>query len=127
MAIRPGNCLGKMTVLVVDDNAGVRRLLCMMLSGVASQIWEAADGSEGVRRFEECRPGVVLMDIRMPGMDGLAATREIVRLHPKAKVWILTDQEHEDMQSAAREAGACAFISKQDLTDLPNLLRADQA
>ncbi len=113
------------TVLIVDDNPSVRRLLRMLLSGVASEIWEAADGPECVRRYAEVEPGVVLMDVRMPKMDGLEATRQILQGHPKAKVWILTDQDDADMRSAAAEAGACGFISKQDLTGLPDLLAAD--
>src|SRR5689334_24604527 len=88
-----GNTAGApIRVLIVDDDALVRAGLTMLLAGVSDIeiVGEAADGREVERAVAEQRPDVVLMDIRMPGMDGLAAT-EILRGHDRApEVIILT-------------------------------------
>lgn len=113
-----------MTILIVDDNAGVRRLLRRALFDAASAVWECSDGAEALATYTNWRPDVVLMDVRMPGMDGLAATRQIRQVYPSARVVIVTDYDDEDMRIAAREAGACGYALKQNLTDLPELIRS---
>ena len=71
-----------MTVLIVEDNSGVRSLLRRALLGTACQVWECGDGADALPSYEEHRPDVVLMDIRMPRLDGLAATRQIPPIVP---------------------------------------------
>ena len=66
-----------MNVLIVEDNSGVRSLLRRALLGTASRVWECSDGAEALHSYTEFHPDVVLMDIRMPQMDGLTATRQI--------------------------------------------------
>ncbi len=112
-----------MTILIVDDNAGVRRLLRRALFDAAA-VWECSDGAEALATYTNWRPDVVLMDVRMPRMDGLAATRQIRQVYPSARVVIVTDYDDEDMRIAAREAGACGYALKQNLTDLPDLIRS---
>ena len=63
-----------MKLLIVEDNAGIRRVLRRILAGTASTIWECADGSEALAAYEEHRPDIVLMDLRMTHVDGLTAT-----------------------------------------------------
>jgi DNA-binding NarL/FixJ family response regulator len=64
------------------------------------------------------------MDIRMPRMDGLAATRQILGSHPLAKIVIVTDYDDDALREAAREAGACGYVLKLDLLELAPLIRS---
>ena len=113
-----------MTVLIVDDNAGMRRLLRRAVLDAASAVWECLDGEEALTAYTDRRPDVVLMDIRMPGMDGLAATRQIRKFDPGARVVMVTDYDDDDLRKAASEAGACGYALKQNLTDLSGLIRS---
>jgi DNA-binding NarL/FixJ family response regulator len=101
-------------VLVVDDDALVRAGLTMLLAGVEEIgiVGEAADGSEVAHAVARHEPDVVLMDIRMPGMDGLAAT-ELLRAHDGApEVIVLTTFEVGDDIVRALRAGASGFLLK---------------
>ncbi len=113
-----------MKILIVDDNAGMRRLLRRAVEEAASDICECTDGAQALAAYAECCPDVVLMDVRMPEMDGLAATREIRHIYPSAKVVMVTDYDDCDLRIAAAEAGACAYALKQDLTNLSALVRS---
>ena len=101
-------------VLVVDDDALVRAGLCMLLAGAEEivVVGEAADGSEVASAIAAYKPDVVLMDIRMPGMDGLAAT-ELLRAQDDApEVIVLTTFEADDDVLRALRAGAGGFLLK---------------
>jgi DNA-binding NarL/FixJ family response regulator len=101
-------------VLVVDDDALVRAALSMVLAGAddIAIVAEAADGSDVAHAVAEHEPDVVLMDIRMPGMDGLAAT-ELLRARDDApEVIVLTTFEADDYVLRALRAGAGGFLLK---------------
>jgi DNA-binding NarL/FixJ family response regulator len=101
-------------VLIVDDDALVRAGLTMLLAGVKeiAVVGEAADGSEVARAVAEHEPDVVLMDIRMPGLDGLAAT-ELLRARDDApEVIVLTTFDADDDVLRALRAGAGGFLLK---------------
>jgi CheY-like chemotaxis protein len=108
-----------MNVLIVEDNAGIRRLIRRTLLGIATSIWECCDGFEALTAYANQRPDIVLMDIQMPGLDGLTATRRIRALDPHACVVVLTDHDDDDLRRVAVEAGACGYLLKQDLSGLP--------
>ena len=101
-------------VLVVDDHPVVRSGLSGVLSTLAGfeVVGVAADGNEAVRETVVHRPDVVLMDLQMPGMDGLAAIREIARVAPTARVCVLTMFNDDDSLFAAMRAGAQGYLLK---------------
>jgi DNA-binding NarL/FixJ family response regulator len=114
-------------VLVVDDDALVRAGLTMLLAGVddIEIVGEAADGGEVEDAVAEHQPDVVLMDIRMPGMDGLAAT-EIVRTRDGSpEVIVLTTFDADDHVLSALRAGASGFLLKD--TSPADIVRAIRA
>jgi DNA-binding NarL/FixJ family response regulator len=101
-------------VLLVDDDPLVRSALALMIGGQADieVIGEAANGAEGLARCASDRPDVVLMDIRMPVMDGLEATRQLhARPHPP-RVIVLTTFDADDYVTGAIAAGADGFVLK---------------
>jgi CheY-like chemotaxis protein len=113
-----------MKILIVDDNAGMRRMLRRAVDEAASDIWECSDGAQALAAYTDWQPDVVLMDIRMPDVDGLAATRQIRQIYPSAKVVMVTDYDDCDLRIAAAEAGVCAYTLKQNLTNLTALVRS---
>jgi DNA-binding NarL/FixJ family response regulator len=117
----------RIRVLVVDDDALVRAALIMLLAGAddIEIVGEAADGSEVEHAIAQHQPDVVLMDIRMPGMDGLAAT-EIVRARDDSpEVIILTTFDADDHVLSALRAGASGFLLKD--TSPADIVRAIRA
>jgi DNA-binding NarL/FixJ family response regulator len=122
-----GAMSGQIRVLIVDDDALVRAGLTMLLAGVddIEVVGEAANGSEVEPAVAEYQPDVVLMDIRMPGMDGLAAT-EIVRGHDRSpEVIVLTTFDTDDHVLRALRAGASGFLLKD--TPPADIVRAIRA
>jgi len=111
-----------MKILVVDDNAAMRRLIRHAVSEIADEVVECGDGDQAVETYAAHRPDLVLMDVRMPRMDGLAATRLLKREYPEARVFMVTDYDDDEVRSAASEAGACGYALKQNLTELDMLL-----
>jgi len=99
-------------VLLVDDDALVRSGLRMMLSGKVEVVGEAADGNEVLAAVDRHRPDVVLMDIRMPQLDGIEATR-LLRAQPSApQVIVLTTFDADELVLRALRAGAAGFLLK---------------
>ena len=107
-------CAKKLTVLLVDDQRlmrdGLRTLL--ELEPDMTVAGEAADGEEALVRFRDTRPDVVLMDVRMPGMDGVEATRRLRAMDPEAKVIILTTFDDDEYVFEGLRAGAVGYLLK---------------
>ncbi len=101
-------------VVVADDQALVRSGFRMILDAKADieVVGEACDGAEAVALVERLRPDVVLMDVRMPEVDGLEATRRIVASNSAARVIVLTTYDVDDSVYAALRAGASGFMLK---------------
>ena len=102
------------TVLIADDQALVRVGLRKILetNPETTVVGEAQDGLEAVAEAERLRPDVVLMDIRMPGLDGIEATRRVVRAHPPTRVLMLTTFGLDSYVYDALQAGASGFMLK---------------
>ena len=102
-------------VLIADDDDLMRAGLAELLSGEAGieVVGEASTGREAVERARRLGPDVVLMDVRMPDLDGIGATREVTRASPRARVLILTTFEQDDYVFGALRAGASGFLLKR--------------
>ncbi|MBB3725193.1 response regulator transcription factor [Nonomuraea dietziae] len=102
-------------VLLADDQALVRAGFRSLLrrSKELTVVGEAATGDEAVRQARATQPDVILMDIRMPGMDGIEATRRILAERPATKVIILTTFDTDEHVFAALRAGASGFLTKE--------------
>jgi DNA-binding NarL/FixJ family response regulator len=101
-------------VLLVDDHTIVRDGLTALLKSVKDieVVGDAADGRQAIREVERLKPDVVIMDIAMPELNGIEATREICRINPSAKVVILSVYSTLDHISLALKAGAMGFLLK---------------
>jgi len=103
---------GNVRVLVADDHSAIREGLRIILENHGLDVvGEAADGAVAVRNASVLHPDVVLMDLRMPGVDGIAATREIVATG-SAEVLVLTSFDEDDLVDGALRAGAAGFLLK---------------
>lgn len=101
-------------VLVIDDNAVNRRLLQVLLHSRGYEVCEAASAAEGFATLLEKPPAIILMDLRLPGMDGLTATRKL-KADPATRdipVVAVTSYAMKGDEDTAREAGCCAYVTK---------------
>jgi DNA-binding NarL/FixJ family response regulator len=115
---------GVIRVLIVDDDALVRAGLSMMLAGSddVRVVAEASDGAQVPAAVDAYAPDVVLMDIRMPGVDGLAATEQLRQRESAPQIIVLTTFDADDHVLRALRAGAAGFLLKD--TPPPEILRA---
>src|ERR1700733_283095 len=111
-----------MKILIVEDNPSMRRLIRQAIDQIAGEFIECDDGSLSLAAYAQHLPDLVLMDVRMPHMDGLTAMRLLLERYPDARVVILTDYNDEDLRSAAMNAGARAYALKHNLTELDEVL-----
>jgi DNA-binding NarL/FixJ family response regulator len=111
-------------ILIVDDHALFAEALTIALMGddEIAVIGLARDGVEAIDLTERLRPDVVLMDVHMPVLDGIAATRRIRARMPATRVVVLTSDDSSTTRNAALEAGASSFVTKTCLA--PELLDA---
>ncbi len=118
---------GQIHVIVADDHVLVRQGICQFLEEAEdiTVVGEAADGEEALRLVEEHRPDVAILDIQMPGVGGIEATREIRARFPEVRVLILTAYEEDPYVFALLRAGANGYILKT--IDAEDLLRAVRA
>jgi DNA-binding NarL/FixJ family response regulator len=104
-------------VLLVDDDPDFAELVkCILRLDGIDVLGHAFNGAEGVELARDLDPDVVLMDIRMPVMDGFEATREIVRATPGARVLVVSSSRHLQDVERAREAGAIGYLPKDRVT-----------
>ncbi|HVM74947.1 MAG TPA: response regulator [Candidatus Saccharimonadales bacterium] len=111
-----------MTILIVEDHKAVRRLIRREVEELAAEVFECENGDAAFAAYATHRPDVVLMDIQMPGVDGLTATRRIKQMYPDARIIFVTDYEQSEFRAAAEEVGACGYVTKSDLSALKDLI-----
>ena len=112
-----------MKLMMVEDNDRMRQLMRDFVAKLADQIVECSDGLEAVAVYEAQRPDWVLMDVEMKGMDGITATRKIRERFPGAKIIIVTQYDDATTRTAARQAGACGYVLKENLLELRQVLQ----
>jgi CheY-like chemotaxis protein len=111
-----------MTILIADDNAQVRRMLKTLLRNLAEVIVECEDGAAAVSEYAATQPDWALLDVQMPRLDGLQATRAIKARWPHARVVIVTNYNDADLRAEALAAGAYDYVLKENLRTLRQLL-----
>lgn len=101
-------------VLVVDDHDLVRTGITRMLADIEGLqvVGQADSGEESLKKARELKPDVVLMDVKMPGIGGLEATRKMLRSHPDIKVVAVTACEEDPFPTRLLQAGAAGYMTK---------------
>src|SRR6202161_2319324 len=120
----------KLRILIADDHEVVRRGLCALLQ--AREGWEicaeAKDGREAVEKARQFKPEVVILDVGMPNLNGLAATRQLMQQDSEVKVIVLTITDSDQVIREALDAGARGFVLKSDAArDLVSAVEALQS
>ena len=103
-----------MDILLVDDHAPTRREMISLMDGVEGLdvVGEAGGGAEGVQAADRLRPDLVVMDVVMPGMNGIEATRAILASYPETRVLALSNHTGRNLVQAVLDAGAAGYVRK---------------
>lgn len=116
---QPGAGEARTAVLLVDDQELIRYGLRLVLEAQSDLVvvGEASDGAEAVHAAQRLRPDVVLMDVRMPGLDGIEATRQLTAALPDTRIIVLTTYDLDEFAFGALRAGAAGFLLKNTRPD----------
>ena len=112
-------------ILIVDDASFMRTLLkdIVRTNGLASEVFEAGDGVEGVKAYQQHKPDLVTMDVNMPRADGIQALRAIMKINPAAKVVMVTSIEQKEIVQDAMKLGARDYVVKPfDRSNVPMVI-----
>lgn len=112
-----------MKILIVDDNSSIREMIKVYLNDLTEEFCECDDGAKALSCYTDFHPDWVLMDWEMKEMDGLTATRQIIKNFPEANILLVTQYDDIELKNAANEAGACGFVLKENLLAIRNLIR----
>ncbi|HXG93315.1 MAG TPA: response regulator [Blastocatellia bacterium] len=108
-------------VLIVEDNENMRRVIRSVI-GELAEVVECEDGRDALAAYARHQPDWVFMDIKMEGVNGIAATREIKAAFPDARIVIVTNYDDAEFREAAFKAGACDHVLKEDLLSLRRII-----
>jgi len=113
-----------MKILVVDDSAKMQKMICEMFGNdSAKEIITCQDSTQALTYYATYQPNIVLMDIAMPGVDGITVTRQIKQLFPDAKILVVTNYNDPHYRQAAGQAGAIGFVPKDDLLQIREYIK----
>jgi len=113
----------KGSILVVDDQLGVRRLMLETFKAEGFSVQTASSGQEALEKIRECPPGLILLDMKMPGMNGLETLREIKKINPAQVVIMMTAYEELEVVAEAVKLGVKEYITKPcDINELKVLV-----
>lgn len=104
--------MSKSKVLVVDDQPGIRRLLLEVFTDEGYDVNIATNGNDALEKATEVQPDVILMDMKMPGMDGIDALKELKALNLAERVIMMTAYGELELVTKAKELGAFAYVTK---------------
>ena len=113
------------SVLLVEDHPSMRATLRMWLADLAAPITECENGTEVCASYAAHHPDWVLMDIALPGLDGITATRQLLATQPTARVLIVTSYDDADLRQAATAAGARGYVLKANLLELRQWMQTE--
>lgn len=111
-----------MTVLLVDDHKGIRDLEKSLFASLFDVFFESSSGEEAIKMYKTHKPNWVLMDYKMNGITGIEAVKKIKENDSCAKIIMVTQYEDNDLRKAALNAGAAAYILKENLTEIQNII-----
>lgn len=113
-----------MKILIADDNPRIREIITrhLLQLTIKIDILECSDGDEAVELYNKEKPDLVLMDIVMGRLDGLKATKRIIKMDVGAKIIIVSQLSEEDYKQESFICGALDFVNKENLAELPNLI-----
>jgi CheY-like chemotaxis protein len=100
--------------MIVDDHATIRRMLRVVFEAEDLEVSDAVDGADGVRKAQEIKPNLIILDLSMPKMNGLEAARELKLLMPLVPLLMFTNNAGEILKKDAFAAGIFAVVSKSD-------------
>ena len=111
-------------IMIVDDSAPMRGIIKQYIQSinVNHEFHECNDGLEAIAAYQRVHPDWVLMDIKMPKMDGLTATKTIRQQFPAARIIIVTNFDDPDLRDAAQKSGAAGYVLKERLFELQELI-----
>lgn len=108
--------------MIVDDSRRMREIIKETLSPIRCSIIECSNGRDAVDGYNVSLPDWVLMDVMMKPMNGITALLEIRKNHPDAKIIMVTNAVEEEISTASFKAGAAAFVRKESLSQIPDLI-----
>ena len=112
-----------MDILIVEDNEAMRRLIRNLICTPPRRCHECPDGREALAAYARHRPEWVLINSEMKTADGIAVAGQIYAAFPEAKILIITSYDDADLRQAAREAGACGYVLKENLLEVRRWLQ----
>lgn len=112
-----------MKILIVDDNKNMREMIKSIINTNEVEFFEAENGLDAIKIFNEEKPDLVTMDIRMDGIDGIETTEKIMSSSSDAKIIMVTDYGETYLRKKAKEAGSVGYLLKENLLELKNLIQ----
>lgn len=106
------------TAMIVDDNKEMRETLKSVVANMVSVVDECEDGADVIQHYRASHPDFVLMDIAMKNIDGIRATRMLIKEFPDAKVVMVSNYDGEEIMSEALKAGSIGYVHKEYLTSI---------
>jgi CheY-like chemotaxis protein len=112
-----------MRYMIVDDNAGMRKMIRQFVCKASDTVLECGDGSDAVSAYPEFNPDYVLMDVEMSPMDGFTATEKIFAVDRRAKIIFLTSYHSSAFKLKAKTMNVTGFVTKENLSDINQLIQ----
>ncbi|MBI3195777.1 MAG: response regulator transcription factor [Ignavibacteriae bacterium] len=111
--------------MIVDDNKKVRTMIQQVINNATATYFEFSDGHEAVENYAQCKPDLVLMDVKMQRMNGIEATKAIMKKDPRAKIVMVTQYDDPNLMESALVAGAIAYVTKDKLLEVRKIVHGD--
>ncbi|MDQ3021725.1 MAG: response regulator [Bacteroidota bacterium] len=111
-----------MSLLIVEDNSPMREMLKSIFKFQFTQISECEDGDTALSSYEQSKPDWVFMDVEMKRVDGITASKQILKAYPDARIIILTNYDNAEIKKEAMSAGVYEYVIKENVLDILEIL-----